>query len=180
MRIRLAVAVAAAALSLPTGATAGPPNDATYSGTCLLAAVAETSQLVQDPKQYNGVLGGVFAGYSPTLGHNAVDVTFICRLYVDSALVESITQNGSVVAAGARVVSYLAHQTSSVVVCTDVALLDAHGQPQSFSLGCGGVTAAEVAPEEVPDLLQPVCDLTLAFPCDALRATKARVHYYPS
>lgn len=176
---RAAVALATLALAAATPAHADPPNDATYLGGCVLAAVNEEHQVVTAPNRYEGVLAGAITAASPTLGHNLVEVTgFRCEVRVNGTVVEQ-TQPGTLTvgfAAVADAVSFTAFDSDVVQVCTFVSTLDAHLQTRTFS-GCNSVIRSTVPPQEVIDPIYDACILatTNPFLCQVIENTQGRV-----
>lgn len=177
--IRPAVALAALALTVAAPAQAGPPNDATYLGGCVLAAANEEHQVVTQPNRYQGVLAGSVVAASPTLGHNPVEVTSLrCEVRVNNTVVAQ-TQPGTLTVgfgAVADQVTFTAFDADFVQVCSFVTTRDAHLQTRSFS-SCNGAVRQLTPPDEVIDPIYDACILATANPilCQLVENTQGRL-----
>ena len=171
---RLGIAV----LALALGATPARAEGSDGLGACVLVAAGNTTDVLVDPAQYAGALVAVGVGYAPTIGHNPVVVDLTCTLYAgdDWEPLASTTNLFATQAVAARVGPVQYEDIGEVLrVCTQLTLLNSQGQYDMLG-GCEVVERTSVLPQDVRDVLAPVCALPEGYrACDVLAANQVRV-----
>jgi hypothetical protein len=138
VRTRAALAAGALLLGLAHPASAGVSSDArTFGGQCGFDAVSQVS--LTGPDEWVGTVYGYAVAYSPTPAHNPVTLAEMrCELFVDGVLATSVDARtaGPLGVLEPTPIQYTARDDQWVELCTEIGLVDAAGQPESY-LDCG-------------------------------------------